>query len=419
MVAALLIACLTVVAATVYRSVTKYHEASFAELDKSRIGLFDFHNGIYYPAVGLAQGYDPYGASFAANFPVTRQVPPYSPLAFVLHWPLGWMPLHVAEVVYYIVTIALLVLIGVLSVNRIGSIHERAVITLAAVFLVLASRSGHTTLFTAYFTAELVLGCLIALRFAEDRPFISGLGVTLASIKPNFGIPLVLLLAARGNWKATFWGVGFSILGALIGVAILLQHVDLATLIADVKSSDAAHVTDEYELPVNTWTRIDLLAVIAKWTNWNPDAKIALTVMAGLLVMPCLALRRLRKLGDRNGDQSFSGVLMLATISVVIYHHAYDALVLIPAACSLYLDPSWNRWLSRRTCIVLAAGLLFVPWNYLSSEVILNRLDLPRVAQQAATSTSGLALFLCCIVLTICALKANSRSAAATAADSQ
>ncbi len=375
--AGLSIACILVISATAYRSVTKYHVPSFGELDKSKLGLFDFHNGIYYPAVGLTQGFDPYGPAFAAAFPVTRQIPPYSPLALVLHWPLGWMPIHVAEVVYYVVTILLLGLLGVMCVDRIAGVQERAVWMLLAVLLVFASRSGHTTLFTAYFTTELVLGTLIALRYAEERPMVSGLGVALASIKPNFGIPLVLLLAARGNWKATVWGVVLSVVGALVGVAILLQHVDLPTLIADVQSSDSAHVTDEYELPVNTWTRIDIVAVVAKWANWNPDAKISLAIMLGLLVLPYWALRCLRKQGDLSGDQSYSGVLMLAVGASVIYHHAYDALLLIPAAFSLVLDDRWRVWFSQSLRYGLAAGLLFVPWNYLSSEMVLNRLDLP------------------------------------------
>ena len=401
----LVLACVVVVAATAYRSVSKYHQPTHGELDRSKQGLFDFHNGVYYPAVALTEGYDPYGPEFAADFPVTRQIPPYSPLALVLHWPLGWMPLRVAEVVYYIITLAFLISIGLLSVNNVPKVIERTAWTLLAVLAVLASRSGHTTLFTAYFTAELALGTIVALRFAESRPVISGLGIALASIKPNFGIPLILLMAMRGNWRAVILGVTFSVAGALLGVAILLQHVNLETLIADVKSSDSAHVTDDYELPVNTWTRVDTLAVVAKWTQLNPTAPIALCVMIALLILPWFAMLRLRRQGDRSGDQSYSGVLILAVGLSSLYHHAYDALLLIPAVFSLLLNCEWRKWFAMPGRVLLAGGLLFVPWNYLSAEVILQRLNLPLVAEQVFTSTSGAVLLLCCVVLTIRAFR--------------
>ena len=154
----LVLACVVVVAATAYRSISKHHQPTHGELDRSKQGLFDFHNGIYYPAVALTEGYDPYGPEFAADFPVTRQIPPYSPLALVLHWPLGWMPLHVAEVVYYIITLAFLISIGLLSANNLPKVIERTTWTLLAVLVVLASRSGHTTIIHRLFHRRVSVG---------------------------------------------------------------------------------------------------------------------------------------------------------------------------------------------------------------------------------------------------------------------
>ncbi len=405
----LLVACAVVVAGTAYRSISKYHEPKLGEFDRANQGLFDFHNGVYYPAVGMTAGYDPYGPEFAADFPVTRQIPPYSPLALVLHWPLGWLPLRLAEIVYYAITLSCLITIGVLAINVLPDVRERTAWTLMAVLLVLASRSGHTTLFTAYFTAELVLGTMLALRYAESRPVASGLGIALASIKPNFGIPLILLMILRGNWRAVLIGVFFSVAGALLGVAILLQNTDLATLIRDVKSSDSAHVSDENELPVNTWTRIDALAVVAKWAKANPTAPVALGVMLLLTIAPGWALFRLRRQGDYAGDQSYSGVLISTVAMSALYHHAYDALLLIPAGLSLLLDAEWRKWFTFPVRILLGAGLLFVPWNYLSAEVILNRLNLPPVAEQIATSSSGIVLVFIGFVLTVRAFRPANR----------
>jgi Glycosyltransferase family 87 len=394
----LLTAAILVVGATAYRSVDSYDAPEVAAFDTTRQGQFDFHNGIYFPEIGFLKGYNPYGAKFAAAFPVTRQIPPYSPFTLLVHWPLGYLPVHVAEVLYFGVTLGLLWLIAMMTAWGLPKVRDKWTWTLATLLLLLASRAGHTTLFTGYFTVELVFGTMLALRFARRHPVLSGFGLLLASIKPNFIIPLGLMMLARGNYRALVWGFVLSCVGAAIPTAILLRETTVSQFLQDIKSSDSEHNEDDYESPANTWTRVDGLAVVAKWMEVNPPAPVALAVMLLVLTLPALALFKLSKRGDKDGDLSVSGVLVLLASNFSIYHHVYDTLLLIPAALYVGLERPSGTWPARLGYWLLAAGIIFVPCNYLSSEQVLNRLNCTQFVRQCITSMSGIVLLTCLLI---------------------
>jgi hypothetical protein len=124
-----------------------------------------------------------------------------------------------------------------------------------------------------------------------------------------------------------------------------------------------------------------------------------LLVMLGLLVVPCIGLRKLKALGDSSGALSFSGTLVIVSSMVAIYHHIYDTLLLIPVAVALALDSRWQRWFSMPIRGLLALGLLLPPWNYLSAEQVLNRLAPSEFTRQLTTSLSGVVLLACCVLL--------------------
>ena len=83
------------------------------------------------------------------------------------------------------------------------------------------------------------------------------------------------------------------------------------------------------ETPVASWTRLDLLAVVAKWIGSDPGQLTHMLVMAALLVAPVVALvlRRKQKLDDGLGG--LTGALILSAMLVSLYHQSYDALLLL------------------------------------------------------------------------------------------
>lgn len=377
---------------TAARSVKRYDDPQTAAFDSSRQGQFDFHNGIYFPAVAYLDGISPYGQQFADEYPVTRPLPLMSPLVVLLHAPLALLRVRTAEILYFGINMLLLAAIAWLSVNWIPDRTARSVWFLIALLLVVASRAGHTTLLTGYLTAEMVGGALLALATAQTRPWLSAIGVAITSCKPTYAIPLFLLMIARGDQRAAWRGLGLSIAGAVIALTPLLLHEAPQQFWQDLQHGQAAHMADSYELPVNTWTRIDLLAVIAKWMNWAPSEPAHLAVMVLLLPLPALALWRLRRIDSDHFPAGLSSGIIAVSMLATLYHHVYDALLLFPAIAGLALgEASTRRW-SRAVRLLIAGLLLFVAWNYPSSELAVKLTGISGTQLRLLTSTGPIAL---------------------------
>ncbi len=388
----LLIFILACVGLSIARSVWRYDDPVVAEFDRSRQGQFDFHNGVYFPALAFLDGVSPYGQAFPEQYPVTRPLPMMSPLMLLLHSPLAMMPVRLAEILYFLVNCGLLAALAWYCVNWLPPGNTRITWLLGSCALIVASRAGHTTLFTGYLTALMVVGSLMALAHARSQPWLAAIGVAITSCKPTYAIPLFLLMIARGDRVAAFRGLGLSIVGAVIGLGRLCLANSPQQLWLDLQQGQSAHMADSYEFPVNTWTRIDALALVAKWMEANPGEVTHLLVMMCLLPLPALALWRLQFIKHHQNAAGLSSGLMAVSMLATLYHHVYDALLLFPAAMGLILcEPSTERG-SPRLRLVLALLLLLVAWNYPSSELFLKLAPLSDAQHRMLTSTGPVAL---------------------------
>lgn len=377
---------------TVMRSVRRYDDPQVAAFDSSRQGQFDFHNGVYFPAVAYLDGVSPYGQEFAQQYPVTRPLPLMSPLVLLLHAPLALLPVRAAEILYFAINVLLLAAIAWLAVDWIADRAQRSLWFLVALLLIVASRAGHTTLLTGYLTAEMVCGALLALAAANTRPWLSAVGVAITSCKPTYSIPLFLLMIARGDHRAAWRGLGLSIAGAGLALLPLILHASPQQLWQDLQHGQASHMADSYELPVNTWTRIDLLAVVAKWMNWAPSEVMHLGVMVLLLPLPAFALWQLqRREGNHSAAELSSGIIAVSMLAT-LYHHVYDALLLFPAIAGLALGQASTLRGSQSLRWLIAGLLLFVAWNYPSSELAVKLTGVSGPQLRLITSTGPIAL---------------------------
>ncbi|MCC6509456.1 MAG: DUF2029 domain-containing protein [Pirellulaceae bacterium] len=388
--AVLIVAAISLSAA---RSIWRYDAPEIAEFDRSRQGQFDFHNGVYFPARAFIDGVSPYGDSFSQQYPVTRPLPLMSPLLLVLHAPLAMLPVRAAECLYFTFNVGLLMVIAWLGVHWLANAQQRITWFLIALLLITASRAGHTTLFTGYLTPLMVVGTLLAVSFSKSNPWLAAMGVALTSCKPTYAIPLFLLLLARGDGRAAWRGLGMSIVCAVVAVGRLLLVATPTQLWADIQHGQSAHMSDSYELPINTWTRIDSLALVAKWAQWAPGEVTHLVVMTLLLPLPALALWRVQFIRDSQYAAGLSSGLIAVSILSTLYHHVYDALLLFPIACGLWLgEPSTLRG-TRTIRMIVAALLLMVAWNYPSSELFIKSGGtLSEETRRMITSTGPVAL---------------------------
>lgn len=378
--------------------------------DPTRQGYCDFHNGVYFPALAFRQGVSPYSEAYVARYPVERSIPFYSPLILALHAPLTWLPLPVAEAVYFVISLGLLLCIAYLSVAwacRGAGFSMRWDWFWVAACALQLTRGGQQTLFTGYFTFELILAALVAVHYGQTRPWRSVLGLVLISAKPTYVLPIAGLMLFRGNFKAVAFAGMIALALALACFGWLAQSQSVSEMIADIQNSQEVHRGDAYELPVNTWTRLDLLAIVAKWTHWAPGDEMHLVWMIVLLIPPALVLAVYHRRNCDTGEVTgLSGAIVLLTSLIVVFHQVYDAMLMLPVIVALWIGCQ-TPWASLSRCSqrVIAFCLLLPALNYASSLMFLDRFRIDGIAKDVLTSLNSVGLFIACLMMLALAWK--------------
>ena len=400
MVIALALLCICVVAATAYRSYRSYSQPAH-EFDWSSRGLSDFHNGTYYPSLAFRNGINPYSREMSQKYPVSAPSRPCPPITYILHQPFTWFELHTADALFFIYNTCLLLLlayVGVWVSN--GKVQIGYWLLVSLVLLI--SRPGHITLFTGYYTPELVLGTLVALHFAKSKPTISAIGMLVASAKPTFILPLILLMFARKNYRALALGIVLCTVAGVGGLAWLARDSSIAEVIQGISEGQVEFHADETEFPVNTWTRVDVLGMFAKIINWVPEDKVYLASMFGFVLIPCVVIRQIVDREVDSGMLGISSLIALLTSLLGIYHHSYDCLlVVVPWVAITFFSSKVMVEIQPKTKWFLGVLLSIPLVNYLSTQSARNGLGLEQTSftWQAITLINGACLSLALIIV--------------------
>lgn len=374
-------------------------------------GYCDFQNGCYFPSLAFARGLSPYGEDYAEQYPVERSIPFFSPTILAFHIPWALLPLTVAEVCYFIWSIGLTLAISFLIVHWLAKaqperFHQpelRWLLGTSLACFLLVSRGGQQTIFTGYFTLELVLASLVAVHYARTKPNLSGLALLLVSGKPTYILPLGILMAFRGNFRALAIGAGLSIVSLIAGFWWIAPESGFSGLIEEIRVSQETHRLDPYERPVYTWIRVDALAILAKWLQWDPAESAYLSFMLVTLVPAgCLLFWYHRRVNDGGGVPGISGAVVLLLPQIAMYHHVYDCIVLLPICVAALLSRSANwQKISPLARLLIAAGCAFPGLNYLSSQMIFQKLGLVGFSFQLVTSLNCGALILASTIMLV------------------
>jgi len=377
--------------------ISAYHQTP-GPFDPAMQGFCDFHNGIYFPSLAFARQISPYSQTYADAYPVSRQVPPYSPLVIALHVPFALMPLEIAEVCYFIFMIVCVIAIAWVLVRDTTDLPTSTI--LACIWPVVAfivwSRPGHVTLFNGYFTFELVLGTFIALSAARSRPWLAAIGIALASGKPTYFLPLIALMAARGDYAAIVRGMILATVGGLASMLWITGFsLDAVTqIVNDVLGGQAVHMSDPLESPVTSWVRIDIAAVMAKLINRDVNEFVQIGCMIVLLVIPAALLWRSQRRFQHGGVTDLSGSLIMIASIVAIYHNSYDAILLMAPlvgwAGMRWESAQQNRWLD----LAIVLSLVVPIFNPFSTFAFLQRFEVNLFTYQIVTSSNAVAIFI-------------------------
>jgi hypothetical protein len=358
-------------------------------------GLTDFHNSVYFPALGFREGFNPYSREYVEHYP-TYRLPPYSPFMFWLNYPYSLLPLEWANVVYFALSCVLLVALAAsaLAVCRVP-------LTIVNVFglatLILVSRPGHINILLGQITLLLVMGAVWALELARRRPILGGVALALTTLKPTFAVPLVWLLFCRRDFRTAIAGVVIGGAAALAGLAPIIANHGLASVVESLKESQAKLDSDPMVAAQTTWTRIDSVALVGKLTGIEPDHFVVAAIAASWLLAAGAAVWLISRTPLADGADSLSGLIICTATLACVYHGAYDGLLLVLPWVAVSIG-QFREHLPPAMRAVVWALLTAPAVNYFSTRVVITKFELEGPLLKSLTLINSACIAAACLI---------------------
>jgi hypothetical protein len=356
-----------------------------------RWALQDFRDAVYYPTVCFLEGGNPYDSvHYFGCHPVGQPFPPYSPLTFGVYLPFAFLSHGASQVLYFLVTILLTVVLAAIVLRFCGRSPSAAEVSgLAA--LILASRPGHWNLLLGQTTIPLVIAVYATLYFRSRSVWASGLAFAFVGLKPTFGIALGLLLVLLRDWRPV-------VAGALISlVALVVPTAQLARAAGGMPGLWRSLWKGYSELSgvsAESVTRVDAIALIGRFTGRSPGAIVEILLLGLLITAAAVAIARVRSRISSGQFEAYFFSFTSIALLISVYQLSYAALLLVlPLTClALGRVGSIAHGVSksmRNTLIVL----LLVPMvNYGASYSIAGRFEERGAIWMVLTSVNSLAL---------------------------
>lgn len=319
--------------------------------------LQDFRDAAYFPVREFASGGDPYSTSaMLRHWPVRQQFDLYLPAHLLLNYPLNWLAYHQAALVYTVVGLALLTLLGAASAVWAELPGGRsAQILVAAVFV--GSQVGSAQIFLGQINPLVAVGVCLGLWYSARRLPPAVIGVALSWLKPQFGLPLVILLVARGRVREAIYGTGLAACASLPVAAVLIARAgslgSFWSIITDNVNSAQQASYDAADSASSL--RIDAAADWYRLTSWLPS-HVEPVITVAVLALGCLLMLRRRSNGALSLEEQLAAGL---AILLAVVHQPGDSLIVLPAVVMVL--GRLLRGASVDPLVVAAALLCLVP----------------------------------------------------------
>jgi hypothetical protein len=408
-----------VVALLTSRAISRVNQPGvrYPEIDPEAWVLRDFRDAVYYPVRAIADGISPYHVrNYVEKYPVGQDFPPYSPLTLVVHYPFGLVSLPVAEWTYFVLTIALTMFLAWFTL-KLSNLPRFPAAVIALTAGLLASRPGHMNLLLGQTTVPLIIMTLAALHFsAKDKPWLSGFCAAISTLKPTYGICLLPLMFSMGHRKA-------AIRGGLLSVSITLPlALWIVWLQGGVQESIEIAMENAQVLydnpgrdPSQSFSRVDVMALGARCFRSTFNSKLEFVVTGIVIGLGCLVLFRASPRFPPIEALLPAGIFALLALLIGSYHHAYDAILLIPIliAAMARSDEFWRRW--SKPMFAIWCGLIAIPLvNYAATNTFIDKFQLTRSAWNIVTALNSAALLIATVWLGIALLRGQQNQSRTT-----
>ena len=362
-------------------------------MDATRWALCDFRDAVYYPAVSLLDGGNPYGTSFSSTYPVASALAPYLPLILLVHLPFALMPYTVAEGVHFVLTLGLTLVLAALALELAGLKRTGArVLGLGA--LLLLSRPGHWNLVLGQPTLPVAIGAYLALRWSDERPGLASVGLAMAFGKPSFGLPLAVVMLARRDLRVVVTGMAIAAGVSAAVVVALVVRAGLGPFLDDVRGGFMLWATalDPFANTVAFYGAIDAVVLLSRPMGRELELGEQLVVATVVLAIAGLAIRRLAARPEPEARVRSLSIGVLAVL-LAVHHQAYDCLLLAPTGVAVATGPGRLEPAGRAGLRLVLLALLIVPsLNYLASNTAIAGLGITHTWAFALCSADGAAL---------------------------
>jgi Glycosyltransferase family 87 len=288
------------------------------------------------------------------------------PWALVLAWPLGWMPLRVALVIWSLALLGCLIV----SVDLLRSLHGSQPnyihwLGLGFTPALLCLTMGQTSLFA-------LLGLVLFLRYHVQRPFAAGLALWLCALKPHlflpFGAALTLWIVVSRAWKIVAGAAAALAITSAISLALDPQawpdyiRMMRSPLVENDFIPCLPDVLRHWLWPQHAWTQYLPAALACLWAvlyywrrraHWRWTANGSPLMLVSLLLAPyawfydqCLVIPALLHAAYAVRSRGLLAALALMILAADIQLCA----VKVISPVWLWTAPAWLVW------YLLAAG---------------------------------------------------------------
>jgi hypothetical protein len=373
----------------------------------------DFRDAVYFPARAFLDGRNPYdGAMYAATYPIGNRLTLYSPSTLLFHAPFALVPFATGAVLYWTWTLALVLIFGRAAWRDAGGDPAA---TLAFATLVLASRPGQQNLLNGQSSMELALAVYVVLRHARTSPGLAAAAFAVVSFKVTWALPLLILMAAAGWYRACVLGIGGALVVNGAALAMLAWHAGgIAPLLEPFRGAVGAMNPVAEAHAALSYTRVDAVAVLGRLLGTDPGMAVSVAVMGVLLGIAVAAVGRathaVRSLDDERDLRPLLVLVITTTMLTSVYHQPYSVLIVfLPLAFLARGRPTELtapvRWLSF--------GLLTIPMvNFFATKQGLRVLGLADgEGWTVLTSVNGLALLAAWAVAVTAAFRVPAHAA--------
>ncbi|WP_447007505.1 glycosyltransferase 87 family protein [Saccharothrix isguenensis] len=334
---------------------------TLATLSEER--MQDFRDALYFPVREFLAGGNPYHpAMMFEHWPVRQNFNLYQPYHLLLHAPFALPGYRVGAVAFALASLVLLVALAVLAAGRLRPHLPVALGTAVIATLLVLSQVGKAQLYVGQVNPLIAVGAAGALLARRDAPKWAAVALALAWLKPQFGLPLAVLLYVRGSQRVALVGTAIAAVASLVVVVPLIVRGGGVGPFADVIAANLAHANETAYGAVDSLVsqRVDLAAVFYRVTGWLP-AGAELVVLIGVLAVSAVLAKRL----DRMGKPAAADLLTCLAVVVAVVHQPGDVLIAVPSMVAVgvvwWRRPRERDWRLMWWSVVL----LLVPFAHL------------------------------------------------------